>query len=159
MHFLPFSEYDWLVSWPALAAYCVAYLVVIFGLRATASSREKYQLKGFLMLYNAAQIVLCGYMTVGFYQAAFSVHNPFYLNGAYTARIEYFFLIHFLSKLLDFCDTFVMCFKQNWRQFTFLHVYHHTTILLIWGFLLQQGHANGTAYFGAFLNSIIHFLM
>jgi hypothetical protein len=42
---------------------------------------------------------------------------------------------------------------------SFLHVYHHASIALVWGYLLQAGDANGTAYFGAFLNSVVHLLM
>ena len=44
-------------------------------------------------------------------------------------------------------------------QLTFLHLYHHLTIGMIWGFLLNDGVGNGAAFFGAFLNSAVHALM
>merc|ERR1712000_357538 len=44
-------------------------------------------------------------------------------------------------------------------QFSFLHVYHHFTIGVIWGGLLHYGVGNGTAYFGAWINSLVHALM
>jgi hypothetical protein len=68
-------------------------------------------------------------------------------------------LIHYLSKYLDFGDTLFMTLKQNNHQLTFLHLFHHTSILIVWGYLLQVGHANGTAYFGAAINSFVHTVM
>ena len=154
-----FPEYDYLVSWKMLGAYLLAYGVGLVAVRSTAGSREPYRMKSFMMVYNSVQILLCGWMTHGFVKAAFSWSNPFALNVPYTAGIEYFMMVHFASKILDFTDTFIMLFKKNFHQFTFLHVYHHVTILMVWGFLLQSGDANGTAYFGAMLNSGVHFLM
>lgn len=67
--------------------------------------------------------------------------------------------VHYLTKYLDFGDTIFMILKQNFRQLSFLHVFHHSSILVVWGYLLQTGHANGTAYFGAAINSFVHTVM
>lgn len=40
--------------------------------------------------------------------------------------------IYYLSKIPEFLDTIIMALKQNFRQITFLHVYHHLTIFIIW---------------------------
>jgi hypothetical protein len=157
MHYFP--EYDFLVSWSTLGLSTCFYLVVTSLLYFTTSSRKPLSLKGFTLIYNAAQIVLCGWMTWAFAKAAFSWSNPMGLNMSYSREVELVMLVHFLSKWLDYCDTFIMILKQNFRQLTFLHVYHHVSIALVWGFLLQSGDANGTAYFGAFLNSFVHLLM
>jgi hypothetical protein len=45
------------------------------------------------------------------------------------------------------------------QQLTFLHVYHHGTIGIVWGYLLYIGHGNGTAAFGCLINSVIHVMM
>jgi hypothetical protein len=47
--------------------------------------------------------------------------------------------------------------KQN--QLSFLHVYHHSSIGIVWGLLLYNEVGNGTGTFGCLLNSIIHFMM
>jgi len=49
--------------------------------------------------------------------------------------------------------------KKNDRQFTSLHVYHHASIVVIWGLLLCYDVGNGTTAFGAGLNSLIHAIM
>jgi elongation of very long chain fatty acids protein 4 len=45
------------------------------------------------------------------------------------------------------------------QQLTFLHIYHHSSIAVVWGYLLNVGHGNGTAAFGCLINSFIHLIM
>ena len=157
MRFYP--EWDFLVSWPTLGLSSGLYVVAVALLWQWARRSERRELRGFMLAYNGVQIGLCGWMTWAFARAAFSWDNPMGLNRVYTSEVELAMLVHFLSKWLDYCDTGIMLLKHNWRQFSFLHLYHHLSIALVWGFLLQAGDANGTAYFGAFLNSGVHLLM
>jgi len=154
-----FSQYDWLVSYEVMGAASVVYLTSIFVLKNVMKNQDKLDPKLFMQVYNLAQVVLCSYMCYGFATSSFDIMNPFGLNSQYNAGTEWFMLVHYLSKFLDYCDTWIMLVKKNDRQLTFLHVYHHTSILIIWGYLLQVGDANGTAYFGAFINSFIHLIM
>merc|ERR1719235_1376326 len=96
--------------------------------------------KGFLMttallLYNAVQVILCAYMCgaaiyVAFVQNSYRlVGNPFDLNELGMARVLHIF---YLSKILDFLDTVFMVVRRKWNQISFLHVYHHASILLIY---------------------------
>jgi elongation of very long chain fatty acids protein 4 len=39
--------------------------------------------------------------------------------------------IFYLSKIFDFCDTFFIVMRRKWKQLSFLHVYHHTSIFLV----------------------------
>lgn len=77
--------------------------------------------------------------------------------------LRFFFLLtvffHSRGQYLDFGDTIFMLLKKNYRQLSFLHLFHHSSILVVWGYLLQVGHANGTAYFGAAINSFVHTVM
>ena len=48
--------------------------------------------------------------------------------------------VHYLSKFLDWFDTFFIIAKGNAKkQLSFLHVYHHSSIGLMWGILLATG--------------------
>merc|ERR1712228_140215 len=49
--------------------------------------------------------------------------------------------------------------KKNKYQLSFLHVYHHSTIVMIWGYLLHSGVGNGTVRYGAWVNSVTHVIM
>ena len=157
LRFLP--EYDGLVQWPVMLAAVAGYLLSIVVLRQLMAGREKFTLGGFMKVYNATQVVLCAYMLWGFGKWSFSLANPFGLNQAFEAGTEWFMLVHYASKYLDFFDTWIMILKKNDRQLSFLHVYHHASILVVWGYLLQLGQASGTAYFGAAINSLIHLIM
>jgi len=48
--------------------------------------------------------------------------------------------------------------KHNYRQVSFLHMYHHCTIFIIW-FIVTLESPGGEAYFSAMLNSGVHVVM
>ena len=56
-------------------------------------------------------------------------------------------------------DTFFIVTGKKWTQLSFLHVYHHSTIGVVWGILLASGNGNGTARYGALINSVTHVFM
>ena len=39
--------------------------------------------------------------------------------------------IFYLSKVLDFCDTFFIIMGKKWKQLSVLHVYHHVTVFFV----------------------------
>jgi len=57
-----------------------------------------------MQVYNIAQIALCTYMAIGMWPATFpNAPNIFGLGTKYTAAGEWYILIHFLSKFMDWC--------------------------------------------------------
>lgn len=67
--------------------------------------------------------------------------------------------IHYLSKFIEFLDTAIMIGKQNWRQLSFLHVFHHaTTGFPVW-WLIMRHCPGGAPYFVCFGNSLVHVTM
>lgn len=112
-----------------------------------------------MKLYNIAQIVLCTYMAIGMFPSL-GFPNVFGLGGPYTEAGEWFILVHYISKFMDWFDTLWMVLKKKSHvQMSFLHIYHHATIGVVWGFLLSTGNGNGTAQYGAFINSVTHVIM
>jgi len=135
------------------------YLVSVFALKHIMQSRAAVPIpRFFLVIFNAVQVGLSLYMTYGLLGNK-RLPNIFGFNSEYTGPLEYFMFVHYLSKLLDFVDTYLILLRKNFQQLTFLHVYHHSSILIIWGMLLQYDVGNGTATFGAGLNSLIHTIM
>ena len=137
----------------------IGYYSMIYILTNYMKNKSPYQLKYPMLIYNNAQILLNIYM-IGGLMPVISYPNIYGINIPYTSNLRYFVYIHYLSKYFDYFDTiFIILRRKEKQQLSFLHVYHHSTIGVIWGFLLYRGHGNGTASFGCFINSVIHFIM
>jgi len=113
-----------------------------------------------MALYNATQVALCAWMIY----AALAEHwrrglslvcNTTNLAEDGIARVLHVF---YLSKVLDFFDTLFMIVKGNWNQVSFLHVYHHTSIFLVY-WLIANAYYDADIYFTIVLNGAIHFIM
>jgi elongation of very long chain fatty acids protein 4 len=60
--------------------------------------------------------------------------------------------VYYAQKYFEFLDTVFIVLKQSWRQFSFLHVYHHASVaLLVRQFVLYD--INGDCFLAAFLNA------
>jgi len=65
---------------------------------------------------------------------------------------------YFFSKAIEFMDTIFMVVRKRFTQITFLHVFHHSTMLIIW-WIVMSWIPGGQAWFGPVLNSLVHVLM
>jgi elongation of very long chain fatty acids protein 4 len=87
--------------------------------------------------------MLCSYMwieaSIRAYQAGYSIIpcNPFNFHDPPLGFVLYVF---YLSKILDFMDTFFIIAEKRWKQLSFLHVYHHTSIFLVMMLLIHIGY-------------------
>jgi hypothetical protein len=81
--------------------------------------------------------------------------------------------LYYISKGIELFDTIFMIIRKRFTQITFLHVFHHSSMFFFWWvvltwvpvrssidfrlkFILFQ---SGQAWFGPFMNSIVHILM
>ena len=87
----------------------------------------------FKFVYNMVQVMLCSYIAietgVRAWDAGYSLLpcNTFNHKNPPMAFVLYVF---YLSKLLDFMDTFFIIAEKRWSQLSFLHVYHHFSVFL-----------------------------
>jgi hypothetical protein len=153
-----YPELNKFVSYEVLVGGHIAYLVVIYVLKTVMAKREKpIDPKIAMYIYNPLQVVLSSMQVIGL--APFILNYVFNLNGQFCGRIEFWIFFHYCTKFLDMFDSVFMCLRKKADQLSFLHVYHHLTIGFIWGLLLHHGVANGAAFFGAWINSLVHALM
>lgn len=66
--------------------------------------------------------------------------------------MAHYIWVFYVSKIYEFLDTFIMLLKNNLKQVSFLHVYHHATISFMWWMIAHRA-PGGDAYFSAALNS------
>jgi fatty acid desaturase (delta-4 desaturase) len=85
--------------------------------------------------------------------------NLFGVNTKFDKRGEWFVFVHYLSKYLDWFDTLWIVLNKKRSQLSFLHIYHHGTIVSVWGMLLLSGVGSGATRYGAWINSLTHVIM
>jgi hypothetical protein len=152
-----YPEFNFLVSLEVIAGAHLFYLVLIFALKHMMRNQSAFSLKIPMLVYNAVQVFLSLLMAVQL--APFLGNNFFNISGKFSSKIELWVLVHYVTKYLDMLDSVFMVLRKKGDQLSFLHVYHHCTIGVIWGLLLHYGVGNGAAFFGAWINSLVHALM
>ncbi|PXF40083.1 Elongation of very long chain fatty acids protein 2 [Gracilariopsis chorda] len=122
----------------------------------------KLSLKPVMRVYNAFMVVLSSYMCVQAILLASASNSSLFCvpmaagqAGEHMAQLVWIFTY---SKVIEFLDTVFMVFEARYRQVSFLHVYHHLTILAYWFTILWMA-PGSDAYFSLAGNSFIHVLM
>ena len=134
------------------------YICIIYLLKHFMRNRREMTLKFPIQMYNIIQVLYNIYVIAGLYDV-FPMTNLYGINIPYNDRIKHYVYMHYMSKYLDYFDTIFMVLRKKNSQVSFLHVYHHATVIIPWGWIVSGGHANGTAAFGALVNSLIHMIM
>jgi len=133
-----------LISYPSIFGIPIIYLTYISILYNFADDEKPYKLNKFMFFYNIFQIIFNLFIVYGF---------------LFTFYFEFFIYLHYISKYIDYIDTIIIILRKKNNQLSFLHIYHHSTISILWGLILKAKEANNISYFGCFINSFIHSIM
>ncbi|XP_026194581.1 elongation of very long chain fatty acids protein 5-like [Cyclospora cayetanensis] len=114
----------------------------------------------FQAIYNIAQVVLCSFLVfrvIDVYRTEnYSfLCNRFNVPNTRMAEVTWFF---YMLKYLDLFDTVFMIVRGNWRQLSFLHVYHHSSVIYISWVNASVGF-DGEIYYVVALNALVHVVM
>jgi len=127
-------------------------------------SSVPFKVKGlfpFKFLYNIIQVMLCSYMCIEAGVQAFKSGYTLLPCQAFNHKnppIGFILYVFYLSKILDFADTFFIIAEKRWAQLSFLHVYHHFSIFLFYWLNVSVGY-DGDVYLTIVLNGLIHTIM
>eukprot|EP00300_Choanocystis_sp_HF-7_P041237 c7919_g1_i1.p2 GENE.c7919_g1_i1~~c7919_g1_i1.p2 ORF type:complete len:267 (-),score=40.79 c7919_g1_i1:63-863(-) len=146
-------------GWVLVALYLVAVAV---GKRAM-ESRKPFKLTVGLILYNGAMVLLNGYMMVTIAKEAFGTlgYGPvcnavdYSERGRGLARVLWLF---YMSKFIEFLDTIFFVLRKKNEQISFLHIYHHSSMPLIW-WMGTKFAAGGESFMSALVNSGVHVIL
>ncbi|CAB4398927.1 unnamed protein product [Rhizophagus irregularis] len=140
----------------------IAYLLTIYFGKIFMSRREKLNVRILSIFHNLFLVSLSSYMFLSITFEAWKNGYSLFANpevrseeGFQMAKYVWLF---YVSKISEFMDTFIMVLKKNNHQISFLHVYHHFSIFMIWWFVTFVA-PNGESYFSAALNSLVHVIM
>ncbi|XP_053107697.1 elongation of very long chain fatty acids protein 4-like [Hemicordylus capensis] len=140
------------------------YLVIVAAGPHIMQKLEPLRLKAFLVVYNLSMVLLSVFMFYEFLMTSFLANYNYLCQpvdysqselGMRMARVCWWF---FFSKVIELLDTILFILRKKNEQVTFLHVYHHGTMLFNWwaGVKYVPG---GQAFFIGMLNSFVHIFM
>lgn len=156
-----------MVSFSAAVAVVIAYLLfVVVGAALMKLKSSPVKVPTIItFLYNVLQVMLCSYMCFDALAIAWRnnyklVCNEFVSEPAEgtTPPMANLLWLFYISKILDFFDTIKIILSQKWKQLSFLHVYHHSTIFVFYWLNANIGY-DGDIYLTIVLNGAIHAMM
>ncbi|XP_006891424.1 PREDICTED: elongation of very long chain fatty acids protein 4-like [Elephantulus edwardii] len=142
----------------------VTYLLLVVTGPRFMSQREPLRLVGPLAIYNLGLVLLSGYLFYEFMTISLLANYSYFCQPVDYSRSELALRMAkvcwwcFFSKAVELLDTVFFILRKKPDQITFLHVYHHATMLLNWwaGVKYVPG---GQAFFIGMLNSLVHVFM
>ncbi|XP_003964216.1 very long chain fatty acid elongase 5 [Takifugu rubripes] len=144
-------------------ALTLGYLLVVWMGPRYMKHRQPYSCRGAMMLYNLGITILSFGMFSELVAAVWPGDYDFYCQSTHgpqevDKKIINILWWYYFSKLLEFMDTFFFILRKNNHQVTFLHVYHHISMLNIWWFVMNWIPC-GHSFFGPTLNCFVHVVM
>ncbi|KAL9912692.1 very long chain fatty acid elongase AAEL008004-like isoform 3-T3 [Glossina fuscipes fuscipes] len=127
-------------------------------------NRPAFQVKTLLVIYNITHIVLCAYVMKrmrAFCQGdLFNFANCRVHHDMSEKSLDYYEISTYVSMLknLELFDTVLFVLRKKQNQVTPLHVFHHSSVLVLILLYFRYYRAEGT-FFPVYMNCFIHILM
>ncbi|XP_063233158.1 very long chain fatty acid elongase 4-like [Bacillus rossius redtenbacheri] len=157
-------------GWPLVdsplptAVYTALYLAAVWLGPRLMRGRKPLRLTWALLPYNLAMAALNLYIASELLSASTKLKYSYVcqpitrLSHPEETRIASAVWWYYMSKLIEFCDTFFFILRKKNSQLTFLHVYHHSTMFSLW-WIGVKWVPGGSTFLPAMANSLIHVLM
>ncbi|XP_071830825.1 very long chain fatty acid elongase 4-like [Apostichopus japonicus] len=158
---------DWFLMQSPLPTIAIAiiYLLTVWLGPKIMAKREAFDLHYFMVFYNFSCVLLGAHIVKELFYCAFiqRKYNIFcqemvYSEDEYEYRIAKALWWYYFSKGYELLDTIIFILRKKNNQVTFLHVYHHTSMFVLW-WIGMKWVAGGMSVFGSMLNSSIHVIM
>lgn len=150
--------------WTPIILIIISYFLIVMSGPKLMQTHPPYKLRGVLKIYNAVQVLISAYMFKEFLisavQSSYSLRcQPVdYGNSAEAMRMAAACWWFFFSKIIDTFDTVFFILRKKNSQVTFLHVYHHGSMILNW-WLGAKYTPGGQVFFQCMVNSFVHVIM
>ncbi|KAH8379997.1 hypothetical protein KR009_008425 [Drosophila setifemur] len=155
----PLVESPWNV-----AAVLATYLLMVRIAPKWTVRFKPMQLRGPLFVHSLAMALLNAHICGELFSAARALD---YSISCQPCRVSYSpqemriaaaVWWFYISKVFEFADTAFFILRQKWSQLSFLHVYHHSSMLIMcW--MCVKWMPTGSTYLPAMINSFIHIVM
>ncbi|CAG9785325.1 unnamed protein product [Diatraea saccharalis] len=139
------------------------YLLLVLKIGpAFMRKREAYKLTGVLAFYNAFQVLLSVYLFLKYFFALVEfglVPKTCYMaQESARKKILLYIWLYFAAKLSELLDTVFFVLRKKDKQVTFLHLYHHSIMMIGTWLILKYSPSQTLIFIGA-TNSLVHVVM
>jgi len=160
------KEYFLLQTPEPMLIVVMSYLAFVFIAPRFMEHRPPMDLKKLIIVYNFFAIALSGYMCFEFFLTATQLGYSYacapidwsYSTDPVSIRLVSVSWLFFFSKIIELADTVFFILRKKDDQVTFLHVYHHSTMIINW-WMAAKYVPVGQSFFVGMINSWIHMLM
>ena len=158
---------DWFLMQSPLPmlTMCAGYYVLCMVGPLLMRNRKPFEMTVAMVIYNITMVVLSFYLFVEIFLSARALNYTYrcddvdYDDRSEPAmRMSSVIWLYFFSKIVEFLDTFFFILRKKDDQITFLHVYHHSTMVMIF-WMVSKWFGGGNSFFSAMLNSFVHVVM
>lgn len=153
-------------DWWFMSPYTVIGTLIIYHIlyRSLGKLSKPLELKNTLIVYNFIQILYSlalPIMSVSIPEIRQKVYWYGMDNEISDQSVIYIKLgvwSYYLFKLIDLLDTIFFSLRKKYNQISFLHLYHHTTMVLLSYYFLRYSFSYHTLIAGI-INSLVHAIM
>jgi len=140
---------DMFLSFPLISFYITSVLAIRYF-----SPHRSLSLRPVLFIYNLITTIWSIITTYMFFMTLYtgwtgSLQNDFFLLAM---------KIFWLAKIFELMDTFFMLFRRKYEQLSLLHLYHHSSMVILMEWFYKFYPMTQIA-FPSFVNSLVHVLM
>nr|UTI67609.1 elongation-very long chain-fatty acids-protein-4 [Kerria lacca] len=154
-------------SWPLMVSasrmivVCLFYIfmVTLIGPKLM-ENRKPYNFKRIILVYNTFQVIACTilFTWVSHSNPTLICIPPAYITSTMNSTTSRICWWTTLLKLAEFMETFFFVLRKKQNQVSGLHVYHHTsTLVIMWG--STKLFPNPVVLLPVMINSFVHMLM
>ncbi|XP_071139052.1 very long chain fatty acid elongase 4-like [Mytilus edulis] len=142
----------------------VSYIFVVLVSPRVMKNVQPLNLKAVLIPYNFILVGLSIYMFLEFLTVSLLSNYSYlcqpvdYSESPLAIRMAKVCWWFFFSKVIELLDTVFFILRKKFNQVSFLHVYHHCTMILNWWMGVKYV-AGGQSFFTGMLNSFVHIFM
>ncbi|KAF3698936.1 Elongation of very long chain fatty acids protein 4 [Channa argus] len=156
----------WLLVYSPVPVTCIflCYLIIIWAGPKLMAKRQPVNLKGILIVYNFAMVCLSAYMFYEFTASSWLARYSLlcqpvdYSDSPLAMRMARVCWWFYFSKVIELSDTIFFILRKKNSQLTFLHVYHHATMVFNWWAGVKYV-AGGQSFLMCLINSLVHVVM
>ncbi|KAL5015665.1 hypothetical protein ScPMuIL_005254 [Solemya velum] len=142
------------------------YLGFVYVGPKVMKDRKPFDLRWLMVIYNLSLVGLSVYMfleiLLGVLDANYDLLCAKFDKESWAdpkeRRIANVLWWYFISKAIELNDTVLMILRKKFNQVTFLHWFHHATMLNIWWWVMMFI-GGGQCWFGSCLNCLVHVAM